>query len=208
MSPHRSLILIALVSLLSTSAYAITGWVDVAAMLEKSVVPLTGRFGEGYGCSGFVINESKNFVLTDSHCQKDIVYVDKIPAEVVAVDVQQDLMVLEVEDLDRPALKMADSKPRRGQQIATDGYGMVLLKSLFRTAHVSAVDTPITDIQGGPFVVTDAAFVGGQSGGPGVNEAGEVVMIVQRASGLVGVGVNVEIIKDRMGKWIEKPRTP
>jgi hypothetical protein len=25
---------------------------------------------------------------------------------------------------------------------------------------------------------------------------------------LVGVGVNVEIIKDRMGKWIEKPRTP
>ncbi len=207
MSIRPLLTLLAVVGLLGTSATATTtDWVDVAKKLSDSVVPFTTKFEVHYGCSGFVINKEKNYVLSDSHCQIDTMYVDKVPAVVVAVDIQQDLMVVEVKGLDKPALKLSDAKPKRGQAIATDGYGMVLLNSLFRTAFVSAVDVPLEGIRGGPFVITDAGFVGGQSGGPGVNELGEVVMIVQRASGLVGVGVSAEIIKDRVGKYFEKPR--
>jgi hypothetical protein len=40
------------------------------------------------------------------------------------------------------------------------------------------------------------------------NEAGEVVGIVQRASDRVGVGAGVEIIRDRVGRYAEKPQQP
>jgi S1-C subfamily serine protease len=58
-------------------------------------------------------------------------------------------------------------------------------------------------IEGGPFVMIDAAYVGGQSGGPCINIQGEVVSIVQRASNLVGIGVGAEKLRDRIGKFFE-----
>jgi hypothetical protein len=73
------------------------------------------------------------------------------------------------------------------------------------TAHVANAAINIPEVPGGPFVMTDAAFVGGQSGGPCINAAGEVVMIVQRANGLVGVGLGAEQIRSRVGRYLEKP---
>ncbi len=56
-------------------------------------------------------------------------------------------------------------------------------------------------------MVTDAAFVSGQSGGPCVNAAGEVVMMVQRGSSTVGLGVGAETIKNKAGRYFQKEET-
>ncbi len=49
---------------------------------------------------------------------------------------------------------------------------------------------------------TDSPFVGGQSGGPVVNAAGELVLIVQRGDGgTTGLGVGVETIRARVGRF-------
>jgi S1-C subfamily serine protease len=203
MSAIRRLVILALVSLLSTSAYATaTDWTTVAALLEKSVVPIT-YLGHG-GCTGFVIDRPRNYVLTAAHCWEQVMYADMIPAGVVARDTKQDLMVLFVKDLDKPALKLAGDDPAIGQQIASMGHGYGLQRPLFRLATVSDNKAKVEDVSGGPFVVTDAAFVPGQSGGPGVNASGEIVMIVQAASDRVGVGVGAKILKDRVGKYFEK----
>ena len=44
-------------------------------------------------------------------------------------------------------------------------------------------------------------FVPGQSGGPVVNEKGEVVMIVQMGTNIVGLGVGTETIRDKVGRF-------
>jgi hypothetical protein len=41
-----------------------------------------------------------------------------------------------------------------------------------------------------------------------VNEAGEVVMMVQRGSGTVGMGVGAETIRSKAGRYLEKPKKP
>jgi S1-C subfamily serine protease len=46
----------------------------------------------------------------------------------------------------------------------------------------------------------------GQSGGPAINAAGEVVMMVQRTTSAVGIGVGAETIRARMGRYFEKPK--
>lgn len=208
MPAHRSFVLLAIVSLLSTSAHATTGeWEGIALKLKDSVVPITY---EGSGaCTGFVIHKIKNYVLTAAHCYSaDAMFADMIPAIVIAKDGKQDLLVLEVKDLNREALHLADKGPAIGQQVASFGYGYALERPLFRLAYISDNAARIPELEGGPFVVTDAAFVGGQSGGPVVNIAGEVVMIVQRASNIVGVGVDAETIKDRVGRYFEKVVKP
>ena len=78
---------------------------------------------------------------------------------------------------------------------------------MFRTAHIADDDTYIPeDGIGGPFIVTDAQFVGGQSGGPVVNASGDVVLIVQRGGGGVGIGVGAETIRGKAGRYLQKPK--
>lgn len=60
-------------------------------------------------------------------------------------------------------------------------------------------------IDGGPFISTDSPFVGGQSGGPVVDDEGAVVMIVQRGDGgTTGLGVGAETIKRCVGRFFGK----
>jgi S1-C subfamily serine protease len=157
-------------------------WADVVEKLEKSVVQL------GANCSGFTINTEKHYVLTAAHCghEKDLdksLLVDSRPAKVVAVDVHRDFLVVEVPDLERPQLQMAERNPSMGEQLASYGFGY-------------GYERPMVD----------AAFVGGMSGGPLVNARGEVVMIVQMASDRIGLGRGIEQIRDRVGRYWGKVR--
>ncbi len=187
---------LALVLLFSTAVYA-NDWSKVADSLAKSVVYIENAEGS---CSGFVINASahkgeKDFILTAAHCDGANLFVDHMPATVVYKDVKKDLLVVEVEDTGRPALKLASSNPKIGDSVASYGYGFGMERAMFRTASVSdtAFYIPENGI-GGPFIVIDADFVGGQSGGPVVNAAGDVVLIVQRGGSGVGIGVGVDIL--------------
>jgi S1-C subfamily serine protease len=192
----------------ATHAHA-ADWTPVADKLAQSVVYIA--VGSEGSCTGFVINANyKNdtdLVLTAAHCAGDLL-VDSMPARLVWKDAKQDLMVLQVEDTGRPAVTVSKKDPTQGEEIASFGYGYGLEKPMLRIAHVSNASIEIPEIEGGPFVMIDAGYVGGQSGGPNINAAGEVVSIVQRASGLVGIGVGAERIRSKVGRYLEKPAKP
>ncbi len=190
----------------SAAAYAID-WRDIAKKTSESIVYVETTKGS---CTGFVIDSNAkgntDRVLTAAHCDGEKLFVDYVPARVIWKHVKDDLMVVEIENTGRPALSIAKTNPVIGEEIASYGYGYALERPTFRVAHVSDDKAKLPELTGGPFVMIDAAYVSGQSGGPCVNAAGEVVSIVQYASNLVGVGVGAETIADKAGRFFEKPK--
>jgi len=187
-----------------------TDWAPIADKLSQSVVFVENKDGS---CTGFVINadwkrdkEDKDLILTAAHCFGPELFADNAPAKVVWRDSKQDLLIVEVDDTGRPAVTIAKNNPVIGQEIVSFGYGAALSKPMFRMAHVSIAQITLTDVEGGPFVMIDAGYVGGQSGGPNINAAGEVVSIVQRANNLLGIGVGAELIRSKVGRYLEKPK--
>jgi len=183
-------------------------WSVVLPTFRDSIVEIaieTGGHGEG-GCTGFVIDNNRDFVMTAAHCdvpnETVKLLVDSLVAKVRAKDTKNDLMVLFVEGIDRPALKLAVDDPRVGDEVASFGYGYALERPLFRMAHVSATDLAVDR---GRYIVIDSTFVPGQSGGPVVNDKGEVVMIVQMGNNLVGLGIGAETIRDKFGRFFTLP---
>lgn len=205
----RTLIACILLCIFSLPTSAANEWNTVAATMRKSIAYLTGPEGS---CTAWSINREKDYVMTAAHCDqaKDSLLVDNIPAKVVAKDTKKDLMVLEVKGMDRPALRLASENPVIGDEVASYGFGAALERPMFRVTHVSDNDLyiPFEGI-GGPFILTDTNFIGGQSGCPVVNLAGNVVMIVQRGSDAgFGLGVGAETIKDKMGRYFSKEVKP
>jgi S1-C subfamily serine protease len=200
--------LLAFTTLLPAKLHA-TDWSEVIKIVEKALVWV--EVGDTGGCSGFVIDTQRKYVMTAQHCQptdQGTLWVDRVPAKVVSRDSKKDLLVVVVEHLNptRIALKLADKNPVRGQEVMSAGYGFSLERPFFRKASVQDDQLMIPDNGiGGPYISTDAPFVGGQSGGPVVDISGNVVSIVQRGDGgTTGLGVGVEIIRERMGRFFGK----
>lgn len=198
--------------ILALTSPLLAQWQGVAAEVEKAIVTIGIRDTH---CTGFVINdavkkdgEDLDYILTADHCDGKDLLADNTPAKVIYKDAKKDLLVVAVEDTGRPALKLAKENPKVGDEVASYGYGFALERPMFRVTHIADDRTYIPeDGIGGPFMVTDAVFVGGQSGGPVVNSKGEVVMIVQRGGSGVGIGVGAEVIKDKTKKFWGKAET-
>lgn len=181
-------------------------WVTVARTIRESIVEIAFKGG---ACTGFIINstakndkDNVDYVLTAAHCEGPDLVADLLPAVIKAKDFKNDLMVLEIANTDRPALKLSDNDAKVGEAVASYGYGYALDQPLFRVAHVSAHDANIGErVQ---YQAIDSAFVPGQSGGPVVNGKSEVVMVVQLGSNVAGFGVGAEKIRDRIGRFFEK----
>jgi S1-C subfamily serine protease len=196
----------------ATRVEARTDWSALVKTLEKSVVTIE-RNDAGTSCTGFIINSRAkdkdshdvDYVLTAAHCEAEKLWADQSVATVIAKNKEKDLIVLSVEDTDRPALKLAKDNPVVGQEVASFGYGYGLERPLFRLTHISAETYIPYDGIGGPLFMTDATFVGGQSGGAVVNAEGEVVMMVQMGTNSVGMGVGADTIRSKVGKFWEKP---
>lgn len=184
-------------------------WADTVKTVSPSVV--WADVGQEGGCTAFVINQEKHYLLTAGHCyagEKGTLWVDSVPAKVILLDIKRDLMVVEAKDLDpsRPALKLAASNPKIGTEIMSVGYGFALERPFFRQAHVQDDAMKLPGVDGGPFISTDTPFVGGQSGGPVVDIEGHVVAIVQRGDGgTTGLGVGAETLKQYVGRFFGKP---
>lgn len=187
-------------------------WTPVADAAKRSIVVVQSVGGS---CTGFIINaaakggperhDDVDYILTAAHCDGADLYASQRPATIKTKDARKDLMVLEVEDLDRPALKIAKADPVPGDEIASFGYGYGLEEPMFRVANVAndKLFIPFEGV-GGPLIAVNMTFVPGQSGGPVLNHSGEVVMIVQMGTPIVGFGVGVEIIRDRVGRYVGK----
>lgn len=198
----RRLILVILLTALSNlPATAISAWTPIAEQLRASVVFLEV-------CTGFVIDSKRHYVLTAAHClpdegQGERMTVDGTSGYKIFVDHRKDLAVLRAGAVDRPALRLADRDPDFGDEVASMGYGHALEQPMFRVAHISHNRFEIEELSG-PFVVVDADFIPGQSGGPIVNAKGEVVAIVQRTGNGLGIGVGRDTLKDRVGRYFEE----
>lgn len=199
----------------SLLAQNINVWSPIAEQVKKSTVQI--QDGTRTFCTGWVINDKAkggkddnkdvDYVLTAAHCDHPPLFVEGVPATVKAKDGSKDLMVLEVENLDKPALQLADKDPSIGDEIASFGYGYGLAEPMFRVANVANDKTYIPfDGVGGPLITINATFVPGQSGGPVVNHDGQVVMVVQLGTEIVGFGVGAETIKDKVGRFFEKAK--
>jgi S1-C subfamily serine protease len=195
-------------------AAAAADWATVADKLAKSIVYIETKAGS---CTGFVVNadatnkdkERVSWILSAAHCDGEEVYADQTSAHVLFKDTKRDLLVLETADLNRPALAIATDNPKLGEEIASYGYGWSLERPMFRVAHVSDDRTYIAeDGIGGPLIVIDAQYVPGQSGGPVVNAAGQVVSIVQRGGQGVGIGIGAETIRGKVGRYLQKAKAP
>jgi S1-C subfamily serine protease len=199
----KRLLLVLIASLCClTPLSALSKWTPVSDKLETSVVYIEiFDGGELSGaCTGFIIDSVKRHVLTASHCDGEKILADGTPTYKLYKDERKDLMVLRASQIEGPAVKMASAPPDRGDEVASMGFGFSLEDPLFRIAHVSNVGLEIESLSG-PFNALDAQFIGGQSGGPVVNDKGELVMIVQRSASGLGIGVGVDVIKNRVGKY-------
>ncbi|MHC3437712.1 S1C family serine protease [Natrialbaceae archaeon A-gly3] len=155
--------------------------------------PMTGE-GEGQGQgSGLVVDDSH--VVTNEHVvsgaeEVDLQYTtgEWTETEVVGTDVVSDLAVLEVDELPETAtpLSFSDAVVDVGQEVLAIGNPFGLEGSMSR-GIVSGVDrslfNPITGVSIPHAVQTDAGLNPGNSGGPLVDLAGEVIGVVNAGGG-------------------------
>lgn len=165
---------------------------------HKAPQPNSPQRGAG---SGFVV-DSQGLIVTNAHVVEGA---DKVTvrlkdgrsfsAQVKGLDRATDIAVLSVEAEDLPALRFGASEALQvGEPVVAIGNPFGLGQTV-TTGIVSALGR---DIKAGPFddfIQTDAAINRGNSGGPLLNEAGEVIgintAIYSPSGGSVGLGFAV-----------------
>jgi serine protease Do len=151
--------------------------------------------------SGFILS-ADGYVMTNAHVvdDADTIYVtltDKreFKAKLVGVDERTDVAVLKIQATSLPAITMGDSnKVRVGEWVLAIGspFG---LDNTVTAGIVSAKGRDTGDYL--PFIQTDVAVNPGNSGGPLINMAGEVIginsQIYSRTGGFMGISFAIPI---------------
>ena len=203
----------------------------VVSIVTKEVGfdPFSGPYSQDAGIgTGFII-DSKGLILTNSHVvdansDYTIVLLDKRSFEVKKVNLDRvnDLAILEVDAKDLPAVELGDSDSIKvGQSVVAIGNALGRFSNTVTVGVVSGIARQVT-ASGGfggqsktfeNVIQTDAALNLGNSGGPLLNLAGQVIGInVATTAGADNIGfaipVNVAkpVIADfqRLGK-ISRP---
>ncbi len=169
----------------------------------KQVQPNPGKPQEadrGVG-SGFII-ESNGLILTNAHVVEGAttIYVtltDKreFKAKLLGLDKRTDVAVVKIEARDLPKLSLGDSsRVRVGEWVLAIGspFG---LENTVTAGIVSAKSRDTGDYL--PFIQTDVAVNPGNSGGPLLNTAGQVIginsQIFSRSGGYMGISFAIPI---------------
>ncbi|MEO6123644.1 MAG: trypsin-like peptidase domain-containing protein [Ilumatobacteraceae bacterium] len=169
---------------------------DVAAVndaLAPSVVAISSAIGQGdtagEGVGTGVVLTADGQILTNAHVVADATRVrvrlhdelDPIDADVIAIDTDNDLALLQVDATGLTPATLADPDSTRvGDEVVAIGYALDLDGEASVTLGiVSALNRTILTKSGAldGLIQTDAAISSGNSGGPLVNAAGEVVGI-------------------------------
>ena len=158
---------------------------SVVGIIQYQPNPRTGKLEEYASGSGFIVSEN-GYILTNAHVVSgaaavDVLFSDgeKKRALVIGADVTTDIAVLKVEGENYPALPIGDSSALRvGEYVIAIGnplssyelYGTVTFGIISATAREINIDGFVNT-----YLQTDAAINFGNSGGPLINMAGQVI---------------------------------
>jgi 2-alkenal reductase len=181
--------------------------VDAVAEVKPAVVtvintlpPQRDMFGQVIepkaSGSGVIISE-EGYIVTNNHVVEnaqslEVIYADdtKVPATLIGADSFSDLAVIKVEGDVPDVAELGDSAALKpGEPAIAIGSPLGVFKGTVTVGVVSAVDRRIEVAEGlwmEGLIQTDAAINQGNSGGPLINAAGEVIginTIVVRGSG-------------------------
>ncbi|WP_211301229.1 S1C family serine protease [Murinocardiopsis flavida] len=193
---------------------------SVAAAADEvlpSLVSVRAENGSGQSVgSGFVFDE-RGHVLTNAHVvggadRVDLVLPDnrEVDATVVGTDEAQDIAVLRTDASGLRPVELGDPEAMRVGDTVLAAGSPLRLAGTVTSGIVSAVDREARLGESGrrqEVIQTDAAINVGNSGGPLVNAAGEVVGVNTaiatdgRGNGNIGIGFAVPI--DRAGEAAE-----
>lgn len=175
---------------------------DISAKTTPGLVIIqAGRRGAGAG----IVWDSEGLILTNSHVlgrhQTLVTLSDdrQVYAEVVAKDAEIDLALLRINDNDLTAMPIGDSTSVRvGEMVFAIGHpwGQRSSISVGVISHLTNAQTrgPRGVI---PIIRTDARLAPGNSGGPLVNHAGEVIGInTMIVGGDQGVAIPSAVAKE------------
>jgi serine protease Do len=154
--------------------------------------------------SGFILS-ADGYILTNAHVVAGFDDVNvrladvkrEFKAKVVGLDKRTDVALLKVDATDLPTAKLGDSaRLEPGQWVAAIGSPFGFANTI-TAGIVSATGRALPDETLVPFIQTDVAVNPGNSGGPLINLAGEVIginsMIYSRTGGYMGVSFAIPI---------------
>lgn len=181
---------------------------------QTGVNPFSGETStseQGIG-TGFIV-EASGTILTNKHVVADetlkytVVLKDKssYPAKKVYLDPSNDLAIIKVDATNLPTVTLGDSGALKvGQTVIAIGNALGRFDNTVTRGVVSALGRGITASSGNPFnpqsesledvIQTDASLNPGNSGGPLVNLAGQVIGINSAVStSAQGIGFTIPI---------------
>lgn len=144
--------------------------------------------------SGFALG--KNCIVTNAHVvdNPERVIVKTYSGKeyetfVIGIDEEQDLAVLGVADTTFPYLQAADSVAIK---TGDDIYAIGAPKSMAYTLTKGVISAQNREIKGNPYIQIDAAINEGNSGGPLLNDSGQVIgMNTLKMSDSEGIGLAI-----------------
>ena len=206
---------------------------DIADKVAKSVVSImtstktTDLFGRSYDSSAAgtgVIVTGDGYVLTNKHVINGATKVTVVlddgttyeDVKVVATDPLNDIAFLKIDNVsDLNAAKLGDSKTISvGQQVIAIGNALGQYQNTVTSGIISGTGRSITASDGTGYstetlsdmIQTDAAINSGNSGGPLVNAAGEVIGINTATSSSaenMGFAIPISSIKGMLSQLTE-----
>ena len=192
----RTLLALLSVFVISQPIFGQGSLADVIENSEKSVVRIETKAADGDSLgSGFIV-DSKGIMITNCHVLAGATYAkthfaDGTSGDIVGtylIDQAKDIVVAKVSIAGKPVLPLASSLPRKGEQVVALGspHGLSFtatrgIVSAIRSTDEMKKDLGDSSLQG-TWVQVDAALSPGNSGGPLINERGEVVAMSTLAS--------------------------
>ena len=163
--------------------------------------------------SGFIVRED-GYLVTNAHVVSDADRIQvrladgrRFDGRLVGLDERVDLALLKIEAQNLPVALLGDSnKARVGEFVLALGHPFGLEQTV-SFGIVSRKGAPIqVAAPGFEFIQTDAAVNPGNSGGPLVNMAGEVVGVNSMAAvnGSIGFAIPVNLVKALLPQLAEK----
>lgn len=207
---------------------------DVADKVSESVVSIVTStktrdfFGQSYSSSaagtGIIVTED-GYILTNKHVISDATTVSVVlddgttydKVEIVATDPLNDVAFLKIKDASGlKAATLGDSKTLSvGQQVIAIGNALGQYQNTVTSGIISGLGRSIEASDGTGYntetlldmIQTDAAINSGNSGGPLVNAAGEVIGINTATSSSaenMGFAIPISSVKGMLKQLVEK----